>query len=246
MENCKNCGHQFDGQFCNLCGQQVFISPFNVKNFLREDVRNDFLGYQSGYLYTFRNLLFRPGHAINEYLLGKRIKYVGPFAFLIGSTALMELIESSSGLNKLYPPAPEFSNVFAKINNFLLNDPKWLFLFTVPIFAWVSSRVFKKTGVAFGDHFQNHMFAIAMTGIIPVLCALPAVLNPSPEYFRSLMTLGTLVALVYYIFLCFQLYRPYIKPSGELLWRSVVCTLLGNVITFMIFIALFVLENVLG
>lgn len=91
---CLNCGHTFKGQFCPCCGQKAktkrlqFVEMF--KNFI-----GPFIGGDSKFLNTCRDLFSRPGYMIRDYLLGKRIRYYNPlqmFVYVITTYAIVSYI----------------------------------------------------------------------------------------------------------------------------------------------------------
>ena len=66
MITCKNCNHQFEGKFCNNCGQSADIHRLDYKS-LFKDLRKNFLKYfHGGIFYSAVQLCKRPGDTIRE------------------------------------------------------------------------------------------------------------------------------------------------------------------------------------
>ena len=85
---CKNCCQQFEGSFCNNCGQSADTQKLDFK-FLIRNLQKLFLKYfQKGVLYTSTQLFIRPGHTIREYIEGKRVKHIEPMSMLIMTATL--------------------------------------------------------------------------------------------------------------------------------------------------------------
>ena len=83
---CNNCSYPIKENFCPNCGLPVKLHRIN-KAYALQEVSNLF-GYEKGYLYTFRELLFRPGQTIRDFLTKNRQKYTKPVTFLIIASAL--------------------------------------------------------------------------------------------------------------------------------------------------------------
>ncbi len=79
---CKNCDHHFKGNFCPHCGQSAKVEAIGIKYFLH-DIPHSIFHIDKGFFYTFKELLFRPGKTLREYLEGKRVKHFRPFAYVI-------------------------------------------------------------------------------------------------------------------------------------------------------------------
>ncbi len=74
---CRNCGYELSGPFCPSCGQPV-------KTFMRAvwglvyEMLDEFFSFDSRAFNTFPPLLLRPGFLTNEYIAGRRARYVSP------------------------------------------------------------------------------------------------------------------------------------------------------------------------
>ena len=86
MENkqisCKNCGNQYGGKFCNVCGQKAGTYRITWKEIFHH-LPHAFFHLDEGFFYTIKQLAIRPGHTIREYLEGKRKSHYNPFLMLI-------------------------------------------------------------------------------------------------------------------------------------------------------------------
>ncbi|HRI19804.1 MAG TPA: DUF3667 domain-containing protein [Panacibacter sp.] len=106
---CKNCGNQFEGKFCNVCGQQSNTYRITWKEILHH-LPHVLFHLDKGILYSIKELAIRPGYTIKEYLEGKRKYHFNPFLMLLLLTGLssylyvylhFETILSSVRLDKL-------------------------------------------------------------------------------------------------------------------------------------------------
>lgn len=67
ITTCKNCNHNFKGNFCNNCGQTANTHEINFTSILHE-IQHGIFHIDKGILYTSKELFRRPGHTIREYL----------------------------------------------------------------------------------------------------------------------------------------------------------------------------------
>ncbi len=82
MTVCQNCSNQFDGNFCNECGQKAATHRFTLHEWLHE-IPHSIFHVDSGFFHTFKNLCVRPGNMIREYLGGRRKEYFSPFLYVL-------------------------------------------------------------------------------------------------------------------------------------------------------------------
>lgn len=75
---CADCGTRYVGNFCPRCGQESLIETPTVRHFVREAV-DQFIAIESKLWRTLRMLITQPGALTDEYLRGRRQRYVRPF-----------------------------------------------------------------------------------------------------------------------------------------------------------------------
>lgn len=69
IENCQNCNHIITGDFCINCGQTAKLARID-KNYAKNEFFN-LIGYESGFIFTVKELLLHPKQSISTYLLKK-------------------------------------------------------------------------------------------------------------------------------------------------------------------------------
>lgn len=74
---CDNCGASLRGEYCHVCGQHERSYIRNVFSLISE-VLAEFSSWDSRVLRTLVPLLFRPAYLSNEYIVGRRVRYVPP------------------------------------------------------------------------------------------------------------------------------------------------------------------------
>ncbi len=88
---CKNCEHEFAGNFCSNCGQPAkdFDKPFG---FVFYDFLGNFFSFDSRFLKSFKLLVFYPGRLTIEFFKGKRASYTPPFRLFIFVSFILFLL----------------------------------------------------------------------------------------------------------------------------------------------------------
>ncbi|MEE4245033.1 MAG: DUF3667 domain-containing protein [Kangiellaceae bacterium] len=87
IEQCKNCETPLTGPFCSQCGQPS-RSIIRFFGSLIKELLEDVISLDSRAFKTFAALLVRPGFLTNEYVNGKRFKYVPPLRLFLFSSIL--------------------------------------------------------------------------------------------------------------------------------------------------------------
>lgn len=85
--NCLNCGAALAGRFCHECGQEDEDRRIPFRKLLSE-VFGEIFSFDSRFFRSIRPLLLRPGFLTQEYMAGRRVRYLPPFRFyLVASVA---------------------------------------------------------------------------------------------------------------------------------------------------------------
>lgn len=74
---CHNCHTDAPGNFCSACGQSTVLHVPSAREFLHEFVAH-YVALEGKLWRTLALLLFRPGALTNEYIAGRRVRYVEP------------------------------------------------------------------------------------------------------------------------------------------------------------------------
>jgi hypothetical protein len=76
-KDCLNCGTTVAGRYCQHCGQEN-LPPKESLWHLIVHFFNDFTHFDGKFFSTVRLLLFKPGFLSQEYMLGRRARYLNP------------------------------------------------------------------------------------------------------------------------------------------------------------------------
>lgn len=91
MTICKNCGQQVEGKYCSHCRQDVHTERLTWREIARQ-VRNATVDVDRGFFFTVREMFFRPGATLRNYLEGKRVNYSNPFFFVLLTAGFASLL----------------------------------------------------------------------------------------------------------------------------------------------------------
>lgn len=81
MDICRKCGSGSTGKFCSTCGEPIELRRIDGGYILHE--LGSVFNFEKGIFYSIRELLFRPGKTIRDFILGDRNRLVKPIIFLI-------------------------------------------------------------------------------------------------------------------------------------------------------------------
>ena len=81
MQPCKNCGEIVQKHFCAHCGQRAEEERIGIRALIH-DIPHAVFHVDSGFFFNAIQLFKRPGHAIREYLQGRRKPFFHPVTYL--------------------------------------------------------------------------------------------------------------------------------------------------------------------
>src|SRR5256714_10941296 len=87
LTHCENCGTQLSGKYCSVCGQPAIDYRRSFRHVI-VDVLDSFLNWDSKFFATIGLLIARPWRLTNEFLAGKRVRYVHPLRLYLLASIL--------------------------------------------------------------------------------------------------------------------------------------------------------------
>lgn len=186
MVTCKNCSTEYEGKHCPQCGQRAKVKRITTKAVF-EEVRDRLIHIDSGFLYTFLQLVRRPGATIREFLEGRRAPYTKPVKFLIWATALNFLVFHLVGLDKEIMdavvqqqgqavPSAGAKAFQAKFSQYIFDHPAIMIFLLIPNIALCSWLFFRKSGYNYAEHFVLNAYLMGAVSLFGV------VLNPLTKF----------------------------------------------------------------
>jgi hypothetical protein len=183
---CKNCFQQYEGNFCNNCGQSADTQKLNFR-FLITDLQKLVLKYfHKGILYTSTQLFTRPGHTIREYIEGKRVKHIEPLTMLVMMATLYGVLYHYFQINLfagISISATGYEKIdFKAINEWISTHFSLTTFFALPVYTLASFTVFRKEGYNFVEHLYLNTF-LATQRLLLRIATFPlfAVYNGTPQ-----------------------------------------------------------------
>ena len=87
LTHCENCGAELQGHWCGQCGQPA-IEYRRSFRYVVADLLNEFLNWDSKFFTTIALLIVKPWRLTNEFLAGKRVRYVNPLRLYLLASIL--------------------------------------------------------------------------------------------------------------------------------------------------------------
>ena len=191
QHTCSTCGTQFTGNYCPRCGQSSIVGRFSFKKatLLFLDVWG--LGNR-GMFRSIRDLMFRPGYMIRDYLSGMQSAYFPPFKMFFLLAAFSLVVEHGLDLG-LYGDREQTGNQQKKeqVENSMKEEKE------------VKSETSKKEKI---DDFENKYFKDkdgnykpATIALVKFVLMLDSLNDKNPALF-SLLTLILLTVPLFFFF----------------------------------------------
>ena len=113
---CLNCNYEVktENKYCPNCGQENADKRISLKLLLKDSFETAF-NFESRFFQTIPYFLFFPGKLTNEFLAGKRVRYMHPFKIYLLSSLLFFFVA-------IQLSTPKIEQLFQKIDNDLKNS----------------------------------------------------------------------------------------------------------------------------
>jgi len=166
---CKNCGQTYSGHFCNNCGQPAATHKLNL-HFIWHDIQHGFFHFDSGVLYTAKELYTKPGKSIREFIEGKRVKHFKPISLVIILATLYGVLRHLFHFSILDKKAvSEIQGIeYETINEWISHHYYWIILLSIPMFSLASYVVFRKQGYNFIEHIVLNSYMASQRLILRI------------------------------------------------------------------------------
>lgn len=170
MITCKNCNHDFDGNFCNICGQKAKTARLDW-HYLSDEAKYTFLHFNGGFTYSVKQLVTRPGHTVREFIEGKRVHHYKPILLLFVLAGiyglLMHYIDMNSyfgsfthtGTEEQQKKVIELQN---KIFEWQVSHYSLIEIVSIPVVSLASWLAFRKWRYNFIEHIILNSFSASL------------------------------------------------------------------------------------
>jgi hypothetical protein len=240
---CPNCNEQLIGQYCHGCGEKrVEREHLSLKHFARNSVHELIDIEHSKIWKTFSALMFRPGFLTNEYLAGRKSRYLTPVkvCLIIFAASLFlysiykpvavydlgTMIESDetgtwdTGVTKLAGqkqlPRDEF---IERVNEKWQAYVSWFQLANVILFALLLQIVYLFSERYFAEHLIFSLHFLSFTFLsTAILWPVYIVVGLKPTTASVLVNI--FVTLVGFVYLFFALRTVYQQSTAMTLMKT--------------------------
>lgn len=232
MIECKNCGHRFEGNFCNHCGQSAKTGRIDIK-FLWEDIHHGILHYDKGIVYSAKQLFLRPGYIISDYVKGKRVGHFRPISLVIVLATIYALIYHLTNVNLL----SSTNNSSVKVYNYLIGHYYWFIIATIPLFAICTKLFFRTQNYNYPEYIIFESFKASQRLIVHTLFLPVIFLVNNPIFTKLCVNVLFFIDISLIIWTNIQFFRTlsnvqvFIKSIlSYLLWYMMVVLLTGIIL----------------
>jgi Protein of unknown function (DUF3667) len=160
MINCLNCNNEVTSNYCSNCGQKATVHKYSVKHFVEHDLIHGVWHVDAGILKTIKTLFTRPGHAVREFVDGKRTKLFNYLSLLVIIIGVSHFIGSYSSV-KMADLMSDAKGTMKDFETFTKNYPKTVLLMTIPFYALITFFWFKKAKLNFTEHVVLNSYKAA-------------------------------------------------------------------------------------
>jgi hypothetical protein len=226
LNECKNCGNSFEGNYCSHCGQKANVKRFMLKN-LRDEFIHGFFHVHHGIIFTIKELFIRPGISIRGYLAGKRVTYFNPFTYLVLISILAGFGFSYSGM--LEHTRDNFMTAGETLQ-FTRKFFSYRMLLSIPVYTIMTWILFQSFKYSFAEHFIINTFLISQSAIIYCIWLLVLkIANPDQQSFQIIFSTAHISVMIYLIISLFRVFNSGNVPIR--LVKSTVAVIAGFVLS---------------
>ena len=236
---CKNCNNDFEGNFCNNCGQTADTHKLTL-HFIWHDLQHGLLHFDNGIFFTVKQLLTRPGHTIREFIDGKRVRHFKPLSLVIVLATLYGLLYHYfiHDLFDVKHITAEDNVASASVNvvQWITDHFAYVSLFAIVNATIASYLVFKKQGHNLAEHLVLNTFYMGLILVITLITlpVLYAYRNTEPVKWYPTVTLTMNFVLMYWCYAQFFNKMPKIKSLGFTLLTFLIMTIINLFIGYVV------------
>jgi len=238
---CKNCGQNFEGNYCNNCGQSAETHKMNF-HFLWHDIQHGLFHFDSGIVYTVRQLFTRPGSAIREFMEGKRVKHSKPFSFVIILATLYAFLFHYFHIElplDIHVSGNEAAGNYIKVvNEWIIAHYAIVSLSTIPLAALASFLAFRKTGYNYFEHIVLNSFINGQRLAIRILLFPLLVLFNHSTHLVTMISIADVAGIIFSFWTYWGFFNT--LGRGRRVWRI----LLSQILWWLFYIALVLIFSI--
>ncbi|HMS65061.1 MAG TPA: DUF3667 domain-containing protein [Ignavibacteria bacterium] len=183
---CKNCNNEFEGNYCNNCGQRSVKDRITLKEII-SDFFQSFTHVDKGIIFLIKDLFIRPDKVSKEYIAGRRKKYFSPFKYLIFTVTLSAFITLKfssyelTGINIITENISKYQHFMNSFAVFMYKYLNILLFFIIPVSSFFSYLIYKKSGYNYAENLIFNSYIAGQRYIIYLIFS-PLLFIPGKEW----------------------------------------------------------------
>ena len=201
---CRNCHQQLSGHYCSNCGQPANTPDIGPK-FIFRQLRKAFISFNSGYFYTVKTLMLRPGEMLRGYIEGKRIKQMNPFSFVLLTAGAYVFLFTYYNIKTLPNSAGDID--FQAFTTWYSSHFAFFQLCLIPLYSFGTWIAFGRKRFNFSEYIILNTYMGGQRLVISlVLFPLLYLFNGTP-FFSTAVNINTAAGLLMFFWSCNQLFN---------------------------------------
>ncbi|MDN5204968.1 DUF3667 domain-containing protein [Fulvivirgaceae bacterium BMA10] len=175
VQHCKSCNNQFQGRYCNQCGEKILDPKERTLKYFFGQFINAITFVDRKFLSGLYQLFFKPGFLASEYALGRRKKYIQPLSLFLIANLIYFFYMPFDGFNsrlisqmnyqqyspmvqrmvedKIQQEGISLEAYKIEYNRRSTNISKLMLVLLIPLFSLPLSLLFVKHRSLYADHF---------------------------------------------------------------------------------------------
>jgi Protein of unknown function (DUF3667) len=204
MTTCLNCDNNFEGAFCNLCGQKAATHRFTMHEWLHE-IPHSILHVDSGFFLTMKTLFLRPGNAVREFLQGKRKLLFSPFLYVLILCGIFVVVKSLF-VKDLKPI--DFADAGKLIETISEQYYKIFVIASIIPLTIASYLVYFKSKYNFAEHLVLNSYLIAQLVIADLILIFISATSFDENYRSVYQFTEFIIKYPYWFWMFWQFFKP--------------------------------------
>jgi Protein of unknown function (DUF3667) len=204
MTNCLNCDNNFEGAFCNLCGQKAATHRFTMHEWLHE-IPHSILHVDSGFFLTMKTLFIRPGDTIREFLHGKRKLLFSPFLYVLILCGIFVVVTHFFGKEAKEVELTSINQAIEYITEHYFKI--WAVASVIPL-AIASYFAYFKSGYNFAEHLVFNAYLMGQLVIADIILVLISATSFDENYLSIFKSLEFIIKFPYWFWMLWQFFKP--------------------------------------
>lgn len=197
MPKCLNCSHDVLENYCPHCGQSIKTRKIDNKTIF-VDVPFSLINIDSGFGFTFMQVLMRPVETAKKYIAGKKMNHFRPVSFLLVLTSFSYLISRLLPSNEI-PEAIDKNGIDMNFAARLVTEfPQLVVLLSLPVLAFGQFVAFRNRKESFAVHFY---YITYLQAFLTIVTFIPNIfLSTNIYYSIASIFFSSLAIILFYVF----------------------------------------------